>query len=409
MTVEVFPQGIAGKRLLWIDDRASEHQHLMYCIKEHGVDVIAVGSVNEALNTLATEKVDKILLDAMLGHDSSLSSIPEILDASDGASLSIFSGFMYRDFLQVERQAAEERTGVKIETIDKTTLPDAHDEHELLMFVRNILEGDDRESDMGTALITEATPLTLSFGDHARLTIEEKMAWLDLAEPLIREAADNYFADGYSYLLFCGSADKPKLSYERPEDIPSEEEVMAYSKAMGFAPVAIHNVGTVDDVSGGCCERQGLRSYPTLTVSAIKDELVDVHFDNGASQSLMSYEWYGEKGWIPYSRQVDLLRVGEMTLKGARYTLPDCEFIDADGTRARANFKAYYIMRWDACRLAVPCGPTCTNPWRLVSKSQRLCRFRTGLLGRTLPRDELRMSFTVDFSSGAISFGGARP
>lgn len=391
-----------GKRLLWIDDRVSIHRSLIARIRDYGVHVATTETVDDGLAELGQSRFDRVLLDAMIGHESALPEIPRILQSAQGAQLSVCSGFMYRDFLQKQRDAAESEMGVQINTIDKEVLPEANEPESVEEFLGILFKGASSPGET-ISLDAEPTSLSLSYNDYARLGLEDKMKWLDDVEPLVAAVADRYFADGYAYVLFCGS-DQPVLECAVPSEIPSEEEVIRLARNAGYAPFAIHNIGTVDDVPAACCDRSGLRSYPTLKLSAVEAEEAVVHFDNGTSQSLMSYEWYGEKGWIPYARVPDLLRVGEMVVKGVRYKIESCDFTDADEVSIRASFYAYYIMQWDECRLAIPCGPACANTWRLEPMSQNICRFRTGLLGRTLPRDELKVNFVVDFVSGNIRF-----
>jgi hypothetical protein len=392
-----------GKRLLWIDDRVSIHRALISRMESYGVQVSASETIEDGILELNSSRFDRVLLDAMLGHESSLPQIPLLLEAAGDALLSICSGFMYQDDLKKEQAAAEKETGVPIGTIEKATLPDI-DEPEAIQAFLGTLFGQNAPISEESEVSLEPTSLALSYNQYARLGLEEKMIWLDEAEPLVRAVADDLFSAGYVYLLFCGSVDKPALQIHKYSEIPSEEEVIKFARNTGYAPLAVHNVGIVDDVSAACCDSSGLRSYPTLIISAIQGETEEVHFDNGASQSLMSYEWYGEKGWISYVRVPELIRAGEMRLKGSRISISPCGFKDGNGTRMDAPFTAYYIIKWEDCRLAVRCGPACQNSWAQEGKGAQICRYRTGLLGRTLPRDELKINFVVDFQSGKIQF-----
>ncbi len=396
-------EAFQGKRLLWIDDRVAIHRALISRMEAQGIHVAAVETVDDGIVRLESDQFDRVLLDAMLGHESSLPEIPRILKAGGDALLSVCSGFMYQEDLKTERKAAEQETGASIGTIEKAALPDIDEPDSIQDFLHTLFET--RLPVLGHGeVVAEPTAMSLSYKRYARLGLEEKMLWLDEAEPLVREIANSYFAEGYIYLLFCGPFGEPSLKIDSYADIPSEEAVIEFARKAGFAPLALHNMGIVDDIPVHCCQRTGLHSYPTLVISAIEGEEEEVHFDNGAARSLMSYEWYGEKGWIPHARKPDLIRVGEMLLKGVYLTLDQCKFVDGDSKEATVPFSAYYIIRWERCRLAVHCGPTCTNTWAAEQDGGDICRYRTGLLGRSLPRDELKVSFLVDFQTGRIRF-----
>ncbi|MEM9761344.1 MAG: hypothetical protein AAF968_02325 [Pseudomonadota bacterium] len=392
-----------GKSILWIDDRVSIHGALIEQLRRLGLRIAAVETVDSGLQELENEEFDQILLDAMLGHESALPKIPQLLNTAGSANLSVCSGFMYREFLQEQRLIAEETSGRSVGIVDKTALPDIDEPSTITSFLQGLF-GTQVPAIGDRAAPEEANPLQLEYGRYVSLSLEGKMEWLDQAEPRIRDVAENYFSDGYVYLLFCGSLSEPALSIDAYGDIPDESDVLKFAKARGFAPLAVHNVGVVDDIPVACCDRSGLKSYPTLRVSANEGDEEEVHFDNGASRSLLSYEWYVEKGWAPHSRKPDLLRVGEMRLKGILHTIEDCSFIDGLDEVRRADFSSYYIMQWEDCRLAVPCGPNCGNSWKSDKRSSLICRYRTGLLGRTLPRDELKVEFTMNFGTGKIRF-----
>lgn len=398
-----FESSFIGKRLLWIDDRVDIHRPLITRMEEYGIHVAMSCSVDEGLAELKDSRFDQIFLDAMIGHESVLPDIPRILDAAEGAQLSVCSGFMYRDYLQKQRDEAAATAGVIINTIEKEVLPEVEEPESVEEFLGALFHDVPVRAETAAA-VAEATSLSMPYAEYVRLSLEDKMTWLDEVEPLVRDVCERHFEEGYAYILFCGSAEEPVLACASMADVPSEEDVIALARKRGFAPFGVHNLGTVDDVPGLCCERSGLAAYPTLIISAVEGERAEVHYDNGTSHSLMSYEWYGEKGWIPYARAPDLLRVGEMRLKGVRYTLENCEFIDAMGQSLRTDFRAYYIMQWENCRLSVACGPACQNAWRHGVGPQVMCQYRTGLLGRSLQREELKVDFVMEREGGRVRF-----
>ena len=118
----------------------------------------------------------------------------------------------------------------------------------------------------------------------------------------------------------------------------------------------------------------------------------------------MSYEWYCEKGWIPNTKKPDIIRAGEMELIAVRNTIDYFCVRDSVGKKIKTSFSAYYIMKWGDCRLAARCGPTCANGWSTSNENKGFCKFRRGLLGRTLPRDELNVQFLTNYKNGQIKF-----
>lgn len=394
-----------GKRVLWIDDRVDIHRLLIAKMEKYGVHVSARESIEDGIADLAQAKYHSILLDAMLGHESAIPQLPRLASMAHMATINVCSGFMYRDRLQEEKRKAEEECGRSVGTIEKTWLPDTEDSESVYKFIRSLF-GDDNKKKLPSEKNDSISIIALEYSRYSAMGLEEKMDWIAEVEPLIRSKAAKYFDDGYAYILFCGSEVEPVMACEYYSDIPTEKQVNELAKKRGFAPLPVHNVGAVDDVSTNCCDRSGLRGYPTLLITGADGSSEDVHFDNGASQSLMSYEWYGEKGWVPPLRNPELLIVGEMKLVGRRWTIDEFHVEDSVGSVREIEFTAYYVVRWSSTRLAIRCGPRCGNEWRDTNSREEICRFRTGLLGRTLPRDELKVRFATDFESGSIWFMG---
>jgi len=394
-----------GKRLLWIDDRVSGHRALINRMESHGIEITAHETFDDGLTELSNNRYDQVLLDAMLGHESSLPRIPDLLKVGNGAKISICSGFMYQDELKQQRKSVEEESGILVGTVEKAALPDFEEPEEVKYFLDKLFH---KESlDIGKKSVnTDATKtsINLSYSDYNKLGLEAKMNWLDKVGQVISKEIEAHIEAGYVFLLFCGSAEKPVMQVDKYSDIPSEKEIMSVARKRGFAPFVVHSLGIIDDIPAYCCDSSGLRSYPTISASVSEGDIEEIHFDNGASHSLMSYEWYGEKGWISHMRNPVLIKAGEMTLHGARLNIDPCTFIDCKNSSIKANFFAYYIVNWENCRLAVQCGPGCQNSWSENYRDYDTCKFRTGLLGRTLPRDELKVRFITDFGSAEIEF-----
>ena len=400
---EINNDTIETKRLLWIDDRVDIHRALIRRIEAVGVKVTATETLEDGINHLDRCIYDHILLDAMLGHQSSLPEIPRLLTAGHGAALSICSGFMYQDELKSQRNSAAEKTGLEIGIVEKAALPDIDSPEEVTNFLNKIFVNDEPKPNIN-GLSNDGDDILLPFHIYNTLGIDEKLSWLVKVGASVQEVADSLFSEGIVYVLFCGNPEKPVILAQNYDEIPTEEQVLQYARKEGYAPLAIHNLGIFDDIPNKCCSSAKLNTYPALKVTIENGESEEVHFDSGASLSVMSYEWYCEKGWIPYTDNPNLLRVGEMLVTGVRFKIENCTFTDSVGAEIAADFSAYWIINWKDTRLAIPCGPQCDNAWCKTTHSREICRFRTGLLGRSLPRHELKVNFAVDFQNIKIIF-----
>ncbi len=377
------------RQLLWVDDRVSIHGALIKQFSLCGVEVSPVETLAEARETLMTRAFDVVLLDAMLGHESSLNNIPELSELAGGAKLNICSGMMYQHHLQEQRKQAEAATGSHIGTIDKLELPDPEDSGAIHVFLERVFDEREDWNDREQEITLEGAA-SLSYSDYDELSLEERLHWIESIEDELEEVATKHFKEGNVFLLFAGSLEKPVLSIQERKDIPPQSEILRFAESLGFAPIAVHDVGLVDDVSSEP-DRSGMEGYPVLGVKPQDCDREDLHLDSGASNSLMSYEWFVEKGWVPYLEAPSLIRAGEMRLKGSLFVLDNCAFIDSAETAIEGNFDAFYIMKWKGTRLATASNPDGSG-------------FRSGLLGRNVPRDTLGVRVSIDFSDGSVVF-----
>jgi CheY-like chemotaxis protein len=397
--------------LLWVDDQIDRYMPWITKFSEYGTKVDSTDSLVEGLQKLDEKSYDVVLFDAMMGHESCIHVLPEIHAKARGANLFVCSAFFYLPDVIAQLGQQQRAKQVRIGRLDKTNLPFPDDENGTLRFLEDLNAAENVGESFGVdKTIIEVRPKPTdaktkdeypSWDVYNELDARGKIAAIESAAIKTKDIRRKANEAGYRYLVFCGSWTKPLIQEKTLDELPTQDEVVEKARTLGYAPFVFSIGGSVDDVSSGCSERSGLRSYPVLRITFRKGT-EEVHFDTGNPYTLLSYEWYVEKGWLPVSRIFDMYTAGEMELIGNHFRLPEIIVTDAAGEGERVTLTGFLVTGWNSKRLATPCLSDCTTPHDRKLYGG-VCRFRTGLLGRNLAQ-AIPRRIKVDFRDGRCFF-----
>jgi DNA-binding NtrC family response regulator len=90
----------AMKRLLMVNDDMVEMESLPFMYKRHGIDLVVVGSVKDALEQLKKNKFDFILTDiSLIGRETGIDLIKEVRKTNKDTKIAVSTGYSdeYKD------------------------------------------------------------------------------------------------------------------------------------------------------------------------------------------------------------------------------------------------------------------------------------------------------------------------
>lgn len=372
--------------LLWIDDQIERYIPYVNAFESHGLRVDSAGTLEDGLQLAGSNIYDFVFVDAMLGHVSCLNLLPSLLRLTEKAKLFVCSGFLYLDSILEQARALKGSVQNFVAVIDKTSLPFSNDDgaveaflEKLYLFNREDAIYLDRPADEIVKKV-ESTQSLPTWDEYIALTAQQRLDLADYVVEMtvdIREALRNR---GVAYALFCGTLDRPLLELSAGEPVPDEQELIDIARAHDSAVIPFRFGGVIDDLSDRCSSVSGLASYPTLKIAKLTSS-ESVHYDTGNSLTLLSYEWYLEKGWISTFWFPEIYEAGNMTMKGRYYTIEAVSFVDAVGKVVNAPLDVFCVTNWSTHRIAAACGRDCEQENR---RADKLCNYRTGLLGRNI-------------------------
>ncbi|MBK1649616.1 response regulator [Rhabdochromatium marinum] len=396
--------------LLWVDDNIDQFAPFVQKFREHGLQISTAQSNQEGFAVLDESRFDIVFWDFVMGHEPCANLLDAIVEKACSARVFIVSGFLYLHEVIDELARRISAHSLRIATLDKTTLPFTDDDEGIREFLADLMNDSYFETpplnrDVGL-LVEKAMhhSETMLWSDYAELDVSGKMAALDRVAELTRDIRRKLEEEGYVYMLFCGNYSDPLHKYKSLDMLPTEEKILDIARSLDRAPFEFTVSGMVDDISMNCCERSGLKGYPVLKIG-FKGEAEEIHFDTGNPLTLVSFEWYSEKGWIRPSFRIQHLTAGDMKFKGRHIEWKNVIVTDSSGVTESCDFSAFAACDWQRYRVAVKCGPDCANEHKRVSSS-KLCKYRTGLLGRNLAT-HLRIKgkrLAIDCTDGAVTF-----
>src|SRR6266478_9743912 len=87
------PPGTSALRILVVDDDPNIRMTLSMCLEGDGHDVVACGSIDEALAEASRRVFDLVFLDIRLGVQNGLDFIPQLLSQSPWARVVVITAF----------------------------------------------------------------------------------------------------------------------------------------------------------------------------------------------------------------------------------------------------------------------------------------------------------------------------
>lgn len=395
------------KSMLWVDDNIEQFRPFVKKFKEHGFHVSTASSSANGFTELRSHQYDIVFWDFMMGHEPCVHILDSIVTTAGSARVFIVSSFLYLHEVIEPLTTQISKSSLQIATIDKTTLPFTDDDNAIQDFLSDLM------SDQYFTLPSKAEDIdrrvqeamrgseVMTWSSYLELDLSGKMAALDKVAEITKDIRQQLEQEGYVYMLFCGNYSEPLQKRKSLDEIPSENQIVDIARSIGYAPFEFSVSGMVDDLSANCCEKSGLKGYPTLKIG-YKRESEEIHFDTGNPLTLMSFEWYTEKGWIEPSVLIRQHKAGDMAFKGRHIEWHNVIVTDSNGVTACCTFKGFAACDWNAYRIAIECGPDCKNDHKSSSKS-KLCKYRTGLLGRNFAIS-LQKKLTVDCITGNVTF-----
>lgn len=395
------------KSLLWVDDNIEQFQPFVTKFQEHGLYVGTASSSPNGFIELRKQQYDIVFWDFMMGHEPCVHILDSIVEMAGSAQVFIVSSFLYLNEVMEQLTRKISKSSLRIATIDKTTLPFTDDDQAIQDFLSDLMSGQyfaspSKAEDVDRR-VQEAmrSSEVLLWNSYLELDLSGKMAALDKVAEITKDIRQQLEQEGYVYMLFCGNYSEPLQKCKSLDEIPSEKQIVDIARSLDSAPFEFSVSGMVDDLSANCCERSGLKGYPILKIG-YKRESEEIHFDTGNPFTLISFEWYTEKGWIDPSVLIQHHKAGDMAFKGRHIEWHNVIVTDSNGVTACCTFKGFAACDWNAYRIAIECGPDCKNDYRSSSKS-KLCKYRTGLLGRNFATN-LQKKLTIDCMTGNITF-----
>lgn len=395
--------------VLWVDDQIQRYSPWIQRLEDVGLHVSPSDNLSHGMELLEQHDYQVVLIDLMMGHESCISALEEVATAAKGAKVFICSAFLYLEEFLNQYKNTISKSGIPIGILDKTSLPFPDDEPAFLSFVEKLNSDEFLKSSIQNMFgaqnetISEHFSISeLSWPAYQGMNINEKLSILDIAYLETQETRKTLEDQGYNYFVFCGDFETPVFRSKSLRETLSEKELLEIADRKKKPPFTFSTGGIIDDTSVNCCARNGLARYPTIGIG-YADEIEEVHFDTGNSYTLLSHEWYAEKGWWGQTNLPGIYSAGEMHFRGRHVDLDPVSFSDSVGTTIDAPLKGFAAFNWASYRIAAKCGPACTNSNYKNGDPNQLCKFRTGLLGRNLPID-LDVNITNDFVEGKTSF-----
>jgi hypothetical protein len=399
-------------RLLWVDDQIDRYGPWIAKFGEHGTQVDASYTLEEGLRKLEENYYDVVMIDLMIGHESCMHVLPVFAQKARGANLFVCSSFFYLP--DVMKEFSRERTDnqIRIGRLDKTNLPFTDDAAATIQFLSDLGKTDNPtempqgavessgHGPIGSRSRNESTRFP-SWDHYVELDASGKIEALKAAAERTQEIRAKAHEAGYRYLVFCGSWTEPLIKLTTVDAIPTQDVVVEKARTLGYAPFVFSVGGSIDDFSEDCSNKSGLSGYPILKLT-FRGSSEEVHFDTGNPYTLLSYEWYTEKGWLPVNRIFDMHTAGEMELIGNHFRLPDALVTDSSGVNESVSLEGFAVTGWASKRLATICSRDCATS-RSADLAHKFCKFRTGLLGRNLAR-KFASGLKINFKNGQCFF-----
>jgi CheY-like chemotaxis protein len=389
--------------MLWVDDQIGRYGPWIKKFEEFGTSVDATDSLADGIQKLEQNQYDVVLLDWKMGHESSMHALPVISAKSKNANLYICSSFFYTDELVDQFRKQQTEHHVRLGSIDKTNLPFVDDDDGTAQFLLDLNATDLIDSVVPDQKISAAFDEELlstrfpTWDEYSELNARGKIEALKQAADTTEKIRQEFEEAGYRYLFFCGSWTEPLIKLKVLQGLPSQDDIVEKARAGGYAPFVFSLGGGVDD----CSERNGLHGYPTLRLG-LRGSSEEVHFDSGNPYTLLSYEWYVEKGWLSDSFAFERHCAGEMVLYGRHFTLSGAIVTDASGRDVPMSLQGFAATDWADTRLATHCARDCSD-WEARKITNERCKYRTGLLGRNLPA-AAGIRFSIDYRTGKVFF-----
>jgi len=230
------------KKIMLIDDSVTIHRVIDLCIDKEKYDVVKVFTKDEALNVIAVESPDLILLDNKLGDAATKDVITSIRAVANRAFIILLTGafdqfdsnlcflvgaddFIYKPFdaKTLDEKIVSGLSGVsQFETIDQSELPT---EEELMAAMAAEIPADD--DSVFEAAVTEPAPVKEEVGEIPALD-EDDVVETAVFEAPAEEDIENLLAEVSSEV----DIEPEVLLAAEPE--PAQEEVQT--------PLTIHEV-----------------------------------------------------------------------------------------------------------------------------------------------------------------------
>lgn len=393
--------------LLWVDDNIERFAPFISRFQEHGINVSTGTSNTDGFEKLDSQRFDIVFWDYMMGHEPCANLLDLIVEKANNARVFIVSGFLYLHDVMEQLANKINKSSLRIATIDKTTLPFTEDEDAIKEFLSDIMADNYFDSPQITenvnVIVEEAMSGSevMTWSSYIELELSAKMAALDKVAEITKDVRQKLEQEGYVYMLFCGDYSEPLHKYKSLDEALDEKQILDMARSLDIAPFEFSVSGIIDDLSANCCPKSGLAGYPILKIGH-KGDFEEIHFDTGNPLTLMSYEWYTEKGWIGPLILIQHHTAGDMVFKGKHIKWDDIIVTDCNGVTVCCTFTGFAVCDWQKYRIAVECGPECRNRHKHEGSS-KLCKFRTGLLGRNLGKS-LDKKISIDFTTGNVTF-----
>lgn len=395
-------------RILWIDDQISAFKPFVNALSENGYDVDVASNCAEATDIASKKRFDVILVDINMPAPNGIETIRRLVPIQKYAAFAVLSSFLYlqkyRDELSLLR--------TPIQLIDKI-LPNVHSETFSKCFldpIKGLIERGVtftiKDSNKATEKVHELDPFAISFNDFMLLSITEKDKLHDIAEQLAKATIENCLKRGKIWILLCGDRDEVVSMADTLDEIPNEEKVIEIAQKYNRAPYQFCQGLEADDHQWtSCASSQSLRDYPTVSIKFGDNEL-EMHFDTGCPQTLLSYEEFVGLRIINSSGIfINQSRKGLDSIKCKIENLTGLLKDQTTGETKQISLNAMAVRDWIDTSFARFCDNKCPKNTSTSQNDKRLCPLRKALIGRDLLIKN-RLKLTLDGANRTTSFKG---
>ncbi|EFL52337.1 response regulator receiver protein [Solidesulfovibrio fructosivorans JJ]] len=380
-------------KLFWLDDQINELEVLRQLLIENDFEIDICKTTESALRQIKSKDYDIILVDLRLpGSDKNgIDFIIESYKIRPNCKYAVLSSFLYRAmFIDGLRNLHGNPPVLEIDKCFGIYGSNSFYEK----FLQKLI--DLYSYDTGEVIkkyssgldVNSIDPFEITLDQYESMSSRERDTLFRQAFTKAKDLLDRAWAMGYEWVMICKCMDLDYGATEYNLKL-TEDEILNISKDRNAVPFEFYKPIESADVSWtGCGKNENTHWYPTVTfkVNGRKGNpnFLNIHFDTGTFESVVSYEIFREIGIISQDLQPKISQrkeTGEFLLV---YLLHPKLHLFGQRTEQTAlvQLLGFAIKDWEQTSWAKFCTDKCDEYLTKVGK--RLCPERIGLIGRSL-------------------------